>query len=154
METGYDILFFWVARMIMLGIYRTHKVPFKTVYLHGLVRDGFGHKMSKSKGNVINPLAVSQIYGTDALRMALVFGSTPGTDIALSEDKIEAMRNFANKIWNASRFVLSFKPTTNNQQPTTNEDDKWILKELKNIIKSTTEDIEKFRLGTSRRKFI
>lgn len=106
METGHDILFFWVARMIMLGIYRTGKVPFKTIYLHGMVRDGKGKKMSKSKGNVLNPLELSDKYGTDALRMALVVGNTAGTDMNLSEDKIQAYKKFANKLWNISRFVL------------------------------------------------
>jgi valyl-tRNA synthetase len=116
METGYDILFFWVARMVMLGLYRTKKIPFKDVYLHGLVRDKDRQKMSKSKGNVIDPLGVAEIYGTDAVRMALVVGSTPGTDIVISEDKIRGYRNFATKIWNASRFVLMNSPkssTTN-----------------------------------------
>ncbi|OGY96824.1 MAG: hypothetical protein A2122_00055 [Candidatus Liptonbacteria bacterium GWB1_49_6] len=102
METGYDILFFWVARMIMLGLYRTGKVPFKNVYLHGLVRDKDRQKMSKSKGNVVDPLGVAEMYGVDALRMALVVGNTPGNDIVISEDKIRGYRNFATKIWNAS----------------------------------------------------
>ncbi len=105
-ETGHDILFFWVAKMIMFGIYRTGKVPFKTVYLHGLVRDAKGQKMSKSIGNVINPLELSEKYGTDALRMAFLVGNTPGNDMNLSEDKIRAYKKFANKLWNISRFVL------------------------------------------------
>jgi valyl-tRNA synthetase len=106
METGWDILFFWVARMIMLGIYATGEVPFKTVYLHGLIRDKEKQKMSKSKGNVIDPLGIMDIYGTDALRMALTVGNTPGNDLAISEEKIKGYRNFTTKIWNASRFVL------------------------------------------------
>ena len=106
METGWDILFFWVARMIMLGLYETSQVPFKTVYLHGLVRDKDRQKMSKSKGNVIDPLGVAEQYGTDAVRLALVFGTSAGNDIVISEEKIRGMRNFTNKIWNASRFVL------------------------------------------------
>ena len=106
METGWDILFFWVARMIMFGLYRTGKIPFKDVYLHGLVRDKERQKMSKSKNNVINPLEVADIYGTDAVRMALIIGSTAGNDPIISEDKIRGYRNFATKIWNASRFVL------------------------------------------------
>lgn len=109
METGYDILFFWVARMIMLGLYRTGKVPFKNVYLHGLVRDKDRQKMSKSKGNVVDPLGVADTYGTDAVRMALVIGNTAGNDIVISEDKIRGYRNFATKIWNASRFILMNK---------------------------------------------
>ena len=114
METGYDILFFWVARMIMLGLYRTGKIPFKDVYLHGLVRDKDRQKMSKSKGNVIDPVGVADTYGMDAVRMALVVGNTAGNDIVISEDKIRGYRNFATKIWNASRFVLMNKPAQNN----------------------------------------
>ncbi|OGL88800.1 valine--tRNA ligase [Candidatus Uhrbacteria bacterium RIFCSPLOWO2_02_FULL_51_9] len=106
METGWDILFFWVARMMMLGLYVTGKAPFKYVYLHGLVRDKDRQKMSKSKGNVIDPLGVVEQYGADALRMALIVGNTPGNDIIISEEKIKGYRNFANKIWNISRFVL------------------------------------------------
>ncbi|MBI4086265.1 MAG: class I tRNA ligase family protein [Candidatus Liptonbacteria bacterium] len=110
METGYDILFLWVARMIMLGLYRTGEVPFKTVYLHGLVLDKDRQKMSKSKGNVIDPLGVAELYGADALRMALVAGNTAGRDIVISEEKIRGYRNFATKIWNIARFVQLHKP--------------------------------------------
>ncbi len=109
METGYDILPFWVMRMLMLGIYLTGKVPFRDVYLHGLIRDEKGAKMSKSKGNVINPLEMVEKYGADALRMALVMSSTPGQDKAVGESNIRGMRNFSNKIWNATRFVKDFK---------------------------------------------
>ncbi len=107
METGYDILFFWVARMIMMGLEFTGEAPFHTVYLHGLVRDEHGQKMSKTKGNVIDPLIVMDEFGTDALRFTLLVGSTPGNDMNLSVKKVEANRNFANKIWNAGRFVIS-----------------------------------------------
>ena len=107
METGYDILFFWVARMIMAGLEFTGQVPFHTVYLHGLIRDEHGRKMSKSYGNVIDPLVVMDELGTDALRFTLLVGSTPGNDMNLSVKKVEANRNFANKIWNAGRFVIS-----------------------------------------------
>mgnify|MGYP000707665357 CR=1 FL=1 len=107
METGYDILFFWVARMIMMGLEFTGEAPFHTVYLHGLIRDEHGRKMSKSYGNVIDPLVVINEYGTDALRFTLLVGSTPGQDMNISLKKIEANRNFANKIWNAGRFVIS-----------------------------------------------
>lgn len=107
METGYDILFFWVARMIMMSLWFTGKVPFHTVYLHGLVRDKHGRKMSKSVGNVIDPLDTIASYGTDALRYSLVTGSTPGQDIPLSNEKIESNRNFANKLWNACRYIIS-----------------------------------------------
>ncbi|MDO8443374.1 MAG: valine--tRNA ligase, partial [bacterium] len=110
METGWDIIFFWVARMIMFGLYRTGKIPFKDIYLHGLVRDQERQKMSKSKNNVINPLEVADVYGTDAVRMALIIGSTAGNDPIISEDKIRGYRNFATKIWNASRFVLMNYP--------------------------------------------
>lgn len=106
METGYDILFFWVARMIMLGLYRTGEVPFKEVYLHGMVRDQERQKMSKSKGNVIDPLGVAEQYGSDAVRMALIFGTSAGNDIVIGEEKIRGMRNFANKVWNIGRFVM------------------------------------------------
>ncbi len=105
METGYDILFFWVSRMLMLGLYATDQVPFKEIYLHGLVRDKDRQKMSKSKGNVIDPLGVAEQYGSDAVRMALIFGTSAGNDIVISEDKIRGMRNFANKVWNISRFI-------------------------------------------------
>ncbi len=107
METGYDILFFWVARMIMMGLEMTGQIPFQVVYLHGLIRDEHGRKMSKSFGNVIDPLPVMEAYGTDALRFTLLVGSTPGNDTNLSLKKVESNRNFANKIWNAGRFVIS-----------------------------------------------
>ena len=107
METGGDLIFFWVARMIMLGLYRTGKVPFKTVYMHGLVQDAKGQKMSKSKGNVINPLDLTAKFGTDAFRMAVVVGNTPGTSLPLSEDKVRGYKNFGNKLWNIARFVLT-----------------------------------------------
>jgi len=148
METGYDILFFWVARMMMLGLYRTGKVPFKTVYLHGLVRDKDRQKMSKSKGNVIDPLGVAETYGTDAVRLALVIGSTAGNDPIISEEKIRGYRNFANKIWNASRFVLlnaSKNPKSEIRNPKFTKEDKKRLKELDALVKSVTNDLENFR---------
>jgi len=153
METGWDILFFWVARMIMLGIYKTSKVPFETVYLHGLVRDKDRQKMSKSKGNTIDPLGVAKEYGTDAVRMALIFGSGIGNDIVISEEKIKAMRNFSTKIWNASKFVImnienNKQLTINSKQikPITNPD-KQILTELKTTIKESTKHIDAYRFG-------
>jgi len=152
METGWDILFFWVARMIMLGIYRTGKVPFKYVFLHGLVRDKDRQKMSKSKGNVIDPLAVVTDHGADALRMSLVFGTGAGNDIVVSEDKVIAQKRFANKIWNASKFVLNAIGDTDytNLHPDDTDkkftkEDKWILKELQKSTKKITQDIEKYR---------
>ena len=111
METAGEIIFFWVTRMIMLGLYAANNIPFKNVYLHGLVLDAKGQKMSKSKGNVIDPMELTKKYGTDALRIALVIGNTPGTSLALSEDRIRGYRNFSTKVWNAARFVLSNKPT-------------------------------------------
>ena len=113
LETGYDILFFWVARMIMLGIENTGKAPFNTVYLHGLIRDGSGAKMSKTRGNTMDPLDLVEKYGTDALRFALTTGTAPGNDLRFTENRLEAGRNYANKIWNASRFVMSSLESAN-----------------------------------------
>lgn len=138
METGADILFFWVARMLMLGLYRTGKTPFKYVYLHGLVRDAKGAKMSKSKGNVISPLEVSEQYGTDALRMGLVVGNTPGTDLNLDPKKIEAYKKFANKVWNITRFVLS--------QERQGEPMPALMAEFEAVAADVTKDIEAYRI--------
>lgn len=115
METGYDIARAWVARMMMLGIYVTGKSPFKHIYFHGLVRDGKGQKMSKSKGNVVDPLKLTKEYGTDALRGALVIGTTPGADLNVSEEKVRGMRNFINKIWNIGRFILSLSENSQSE---------------------------------------
>jgi len=147
METGWDILFFWVARMIMLGIYCTDKVPFKSVYLHGLVRDKDRQKMSKSKGNVINPLAVAEVYGTDAVRMALIIGNTAGSDVVISEEKIKGYRNFANKIWNASRFVLINLKDFDGKKPTLTSQDKKFLKDLEVIKKKVTFHLDNFQFS-------
>ncbi len=138
METGADLIFFWVARMLMLGLYRTGEVPFKKVYMHGMVRDAKGQKMSKSKGNVISPLEISDQYGTDALRMGLVVGNTPGTDLNLDPKKIEAYKKFANKLWNIARFVLS--------QEITGEVNEAIKKEFEEMASSATKDIESDRI--------
>ncbi len=158
METGYDILPWWVCRMTMLGLYMTGNVPFKTVYLHGLVRDAKGQKMSKSKGNVINPLKMVDQYGADALRFALIFGTAAGNDQALSEDKIRGMRNFANKLWNIGRFIemnlenpnlktqipeYSLKLHTSLKSP----NDKRILSELTMLTAKVTKNIENYRLS-------
>jgi len=156
METGHDILFFWVARMIMLGKYKTGKAPFKYVYLHGLVRDKDRQKMSKSKGNVVDPLGVIDQYGADALRMALVFGVSAGNDIVISEEKIKGMRNFSNKVWNIARFVISNLETLNSKSEVLNKSqiqnsklqtdaDKVILQKLEQTEKSVKKDIENFR---------
>lgn len=140
METAFDILFFWVARMIMLGLYRTGQVPFETVYLHGLIRDGKNLKMSKSKGNVINPIEIGKKFGTDALRMALIVGNTAGTDMALSEDKIKAYKHFANKVWNISRFILSYAPDEIEAPLEEN-----LMKEFSDLSVEITADLENYR---------
>ncbi len=147
METGWDILFFWVARMIMFGIYYTGKVPFRTVYLHGLVRDKDRQKMSKSKGNVIDPLAIAKIYGTDAVRMALIIGNTAGSDIVISEEKIRGYRNFANKIWNASRFVLMNLEDFDGRKPALSAQDKKLLKNLEMVKKKMTHHLDNFQFS-------
>ncbi|MDP3014833.1 MAG: valine--tRNA ligase [bacterium] len=146
METGWDILFFWVARMIMLGIYRTGKIPFRYVYLHGLVRDKDRQKMSKSKGNVIDPLGVAGIYGADAVRMSLITSAAAGNDPVISEDKIRGYRNFATKIWNISRFVLmNYDSKFEKIKPKFTKEDRKNLKNLKTIHKKITKDIENFK---------
>jgi len=154
MDTLWDILFFWVARMIMLGIYLTGEVPFKTVHLHSRVVDSKGQKMSKSKGNVVDPLVMTEKYGTDALRFSLVYGIAPASDFVVSEDKIRAHRNFVNKIWNASRFVLMIidRLEVKNievkiDKNKLNEDDKNILNKLDDIVKSTTTDLNTYHFG-------
>lgn len=153
METGWDILFFWVARMVMLGVYTTGKVPFKTVYLHGLVRDKEKQKMSKSKGNVIDPLGVVETYGTDALRMALVVGNTPGNDPVISEEKIKGYRNFATKIWNASRFVLmNLEGYNPNEKVVFGSKDKKIIKDFEKQAKEITKEMDTFRFYSASEK--
>ncbi len=143
METGYDILPFWVMRMLMMGIYKTGKVPFEKVYLHGLIRDGKGQKMSKSKGNVLNPLEVVEKYGADALRMALVMSSTAGNDKAVGEDAIRGMRNLTNKIWNAARFVIEFLDKENK----VGKKDREFKKKLEETVKQITDQMEKMKPG-------
>lgn len=145
MESGADLIFFWIARMIMLGLYRTGEVPFKYVYLHGLVRDAKGKKMSKSKGNVISPLEISEVYGTDALRMGLVVGNTPGTDMNLDPKKIEAYKKFANKLWNITRFVLDSAPDVDTQAPYTSKDQEYWA-QFEAVANDATKDIEEYRI--------
>ena len=153
METGGDLIFFWVSRMIMFSLYNTKKVPFKNVYMHGLVLDAKGQKMSKSKGNVINPLDLIEKFGTDALRMALVVGNTPGTSLPLDENKIKAYRNFATKVWNASRFVLmnlnDYKP---NKKIALSAKDKKILKDFQKIAKEVTKEMDAFKFYVASEK--
>jgi len=156
METGYDILFFWVARMIMMGLEDTLAVPFRTVYLHGLIRDEKGEKMSKVKGNVLNPLETLEKYGTDALRLALSMGTSPGNDIKLTPSRLEAGRNFANKLWNATRFVVrSIEPDsadTKIQRGLLPVEDRWILSRLSRTISSVTSLMEDFQFGEAQRQ--
>ena len=145
--TGLDILFFWVARMIMMGIKFTGKPPFRDVYIHALVRDAEGEKMSKSKGNVIDPLTKMSQYGTDALRFTLASMASPGRDIKLSENRIEGYRNFANKIWNAARFILMHADGPSESQPVADRPfaDQWILSRLNHVTNAVTVRLEEYR---------
>ena len=153
LETGYDILFFWVARMILMTTYATGQIPFKTVYLHGLVRDKNGDKMSKSKGNGIDPLEVIEKYGTDAVRLSLVMGTRPGQDTRLFEEKIASFRNFVTKIWNSARFVimnLDLDKVDRNpdwSKISLSHGDKWILDLTQQKISETTKLLEQYRLS-------
>ncbi len=149
LETGHDILFFWIARMILMTTYHLGEIPFKAVYLHGMIRDKHNRKMSKSLDNVIDPMTEIERFGTDALRMALIVGNTPGTDLALSPDKIKAYKHFANKIWNAARFVLSNTPEMeerNDLAPELTETDREHLAELNQLISQTTKELEQYQL--------
>jgi len=155
METGYDILFFWVARMIMAGLTFTDEVPFHTVYLHGLIRDEHGQKMSKTKENVIDPLEVMDELGTDALRFTLLVGSTPGNDMNLSIKKVEANRNFANKLWNAGRFVLrnlDAIPPKPEKEPEWTLADKWIWAQMKQLRETVNRLFETYQFGEAGRQ--
>ena len=157
LETGYDILFFWVARMIMQGLMYTNDIPFHTVYLHGIVRDNGGRKMSKTYGNVIDPIEVMDNYGTDALRFTLLTGSSPGNDMNLSIDRIRANRNFANKIWNATRFVLGNLPEDFRYAGSPDPDqldlpDRWVLHRLNHIIDTATRLFENYQYGEAGRQ--
>ncbi len=154
--TGYDIIFFWVARMIFSGVEHMKETPFKFVFIHGIVRDSQGRKMSKSLGNGIDPLEVIAQYGTDALRFALVIGNSPGNDLRFSPEKVEAARNFANKVWNASRFVLmNFDEDLDFSKVDKNKftiADKWIMSRINTVTKEVTENIDKFELGLGLQK--
>jgi valyl-tRNA synthetase len=155
METAYDILFFWVARMIMMGIENMGDVPFRTVYMHGLIRDEKGEKMSKVKGNVINPLDLIDKYGTDALRIALSTGTSPGNDIKLSDSKLESSRNFCNKLWNASRFILGNIDENSNldlSKVKLTTEDRWILSRLNRLIEHVDYLMKDFQFGEALRE--
>ena len=157
--TGYDIIFFWVARMIFSALEHTGKPPFENVFIHGIVRDSQGRKMSKSLGNGIDPLEIIEKYGTDALRFSLVLGISPGNDIRYMPEKLESASNFANKLWNASKFVLSNLPENSDELMTSDElpkdlcyEDKWILSKLNTLIKEVTNNLDNFDLGVATQK--
>ena len=153
MVTGYDIIFFWVARMIFSGMEQMKREPFQTVLIHGLVRDDKGRKMSKSLGNGIDPLEMAEKYGADALRFNLITGNSPGNDMRFYVEKCEAMRNFANKIWNASRFVMMNLTIDRVELPEKLElEDKWILSKLNTLIKEVTDNMDAFELGVASAK--
>ncbi len=150
--TGYDIIFFWVARMVFSGMEHMGKEPFSTVFIHGLVRDAQGRKMSKSLGNGIDPLEIIDKYGADALRFALATGNSPGNDMRFSDEKIEAARNFANKLWNASRFVrmnLTIDKVTLPEEKDLALEDKWILKKLNDLVATATKALDAYEIGVA-----
>jgi len=153
METGYDLIFKWIPRMVIFGLYLEGKVPFKDIYLHGLVNDSKGKKMSKSKGNVINPLDMTDKYGTDALRMALVVANPPGSDTSLSESKIKGYKNFGNKIWNITRFILSNSGGVSfDEEKITSDADKKLKEEFQGIAKDITDDLDNYRFHLASEK--
>jgi valyl-tRNA synthetase len=162
METGYDILFFWVARMIMMGLEFTGQIPFHTVYLHGLVRDEIGRKISKTTGNVIDPLVLMDEFGTDALRFTMLVGSTPGHDTNVGPKKVESNRNFANKLWNAGRFVINAVSGVTSQVPGTDDRsrttdhwtlaDSWIWARLQQLVRDVERLFENFQYGEAGRQ--
>ncbi len=154
LETGYEILFFWVARMILMSKYCLDEVPFRTVYLHGTVRDGKGQKMSKSLGNGIDPIYIAEKYGADAGRMALVVGTAPGTDSKISEEKIKGYKNFANKIWNITRFILENTKGESIEGgfAERNEFDEALRAERKAMLEDVTSDMENFRFHLASEK--
>ena len=158
METGYDIIFFWVARMIMMGLENTGEIPFHTVYLHGLVRDAQGTKMSKSRGNVLDPLEAIDDYGADALRFAVTTGTTPGNDSRLSSEKLEAARNFANKLWNASRYVVGVLEGADNldgwsELPASrHSEDRWLLSRHHRLTQRVDQLLTEFQFGEAERE--
>ena len=150
--TGYDIIFFWVARMIFSGLEHMGEIPFKTVLFHGLIRDSQGRKMSKSLGNGVDPLEVIDKVGADALRFSIILGNSPGNDIRYSEERIESARNFTNKIWNASKFVLMNLDDYEENKIKLEYEDKWILSKLNNLIKEVRNNLDKYELGIALEK--
>ena len=155
MVTGYDIIFFWVARMVVSGMEQMKKEPFKTVFIHGLVRDDKGRKMSKSLGNGIDPLEMAEKYGADALRFNLITGNSPGNDMRFYVEKCEAMRNFANKIWNASRYVLMNLTIDEPGLPAREDleqEDKWVLSKLNTLIREVTANLDAYEIGVASSK--
>ena len=164
--TGYDIIFFWVIRMIFSGYEQMGERPFKSVLFHGLVRDSLGRKMSKSLGNGIDPLQIIRDYGADALRMTLITGNAPGNDMRFYDERVIANRNFANKIWNASRFIMMNLPEEGSEDETVLRalidadkvpaavcpEDKWILSRLNDTVKAVTDNMDKFELGIAVQK--
>ena len=147
METGYDIIFFWIARMILMSQYLLNEVPFRTVYLHGLIRDAEGRKMSKSLGNILNPLDIIKDYGADALRLALISDNTPGNDARLSDEKILAQRNFVNKLWNMSRYVFLLEETPMIESKENSLADNYILMRLNTVTENITNSLENYQLS-------
>ncbi|MCJ7810674.1 MAG: class I tRNA ligase family protein, partial [Dehalococcoidia bacterium] len=158
METGYDILFFWVARMIMMGLYNMGQVPFRTVYLHGLLRDRDGRKMTKSLGNVVDPVQAATKYGTDALRYVLATGGAPGNDMRISDERLEGGRNFANKVWNAARFVITsladetVEPPQPGQRDGMPLEDRWIMSRLHKLTGDVEKLLSAFQVGEAGRQ--
>ena len=164
--TGYDIIFFWVIRMVFSGLEQMGERPFKSVLFHGLVRDSLGRKMSKSLGNGIDPLEIIRDYGADALRMTLITGNAPGNDMRFYDERVIANRNFANKIWNASRFIMMNLPEEGSEEESALRDlidadkvpaavcpeDKWILSRLNDTVKAVTDNMDKFELGIAVQK--
>ncbi|MDP6549675.1 MAG: class I tRNA ligase family protein, partial [Dehalococcoidia bacterium] len=158
METGYDILFFWVARMIMLGIENNGRAPFHTIFLHGLIRDASGAKMSKTRGNTVDPLDLVDRYGTDALRFALTTGTAPGNDLRFTEGRMESARNFANKVWNAARFVITSledRPGLDSWYDLPapqHREDRWIVSRLDRLIAEVNQSLASFEMGEAQQK--
>ena len=163
LECGYDILFFWVARMIMMGIENTGQVPFRTVFLHGLIRDANGAKMSKTRGNTMDPLELVERYGTDALRFALTTGTAPGNDMRITDGKLESARNFANKIWNAARYVITTLQDQSGEGQSgakgwrelpllEHREDRWIVSRLDRLTVEVNQSLESFELGEAQQR--